>query len=60
MEAARNPLRLWLKVKITGPLPEYSDLTSIPWDSAIVGHQESFGKFQKSSEGVALSGSSMV
>ena len=27
--------------------------------SAIVGHQESFGKFQKSSEGVALSGSSM-
>lgn len=60
MEAAQNPLRLWLKVKIIGPFPEYSDLTSIPWDSAIVGQQENLGKFQKSSEGVALSSSSMV
>lgn len=57
MEAAQNPLRLWLKVQITGPPPEYSDLTSIPWDSAIAGQQESLGKAQKSSEGTALSDS---
>lgn len=61
MEAAQeSPKALVKKVRFTGPFPEYSDLTSIPGDSAIVGQQETLGKFQKSSEGVALSGSSMV
>ena len=57
MEAAQNPLRLWWKVQITGPPPEYSDLTSIPWDSATVGQQKNLGKAQNSSEGTALSDS---